>query len=148
MTFNILEGKYHSFDSYYKNVAHRGNTLIIPYINLGIYEHKLNPSSTPIYLNKAYVILRDVTYLKVYGMAPIVDYPSSQSEQELFFGGMNLDNSSHFVDMEIRFGHGELKLTEDWKLSKSLWIPIATPNFLANMNADDVNLFFLSADRI
>jgi hypothetical protein len=132
----------HSFDAYYKNAVITGDVLIIPYINLGVSEHPLNPSKELQYIDKAFIVFKEVCYLKAFREQLIEEIDCINAET-YYFGGSNLDKESNLIDMEIKAKEAFLLLIEkDYNLSTSMWIPVNTPNFPSNMQNEEVEEFF------
>ena len=140
--FFIDSGEYHSFDAYYKGIVFKDRNLIIPYINLGIFKHPLNPGEKVSFINKCYIILEDIQYLKVYKLPPVVGNSEIPAKYEFFFGGLNLDQNSIYIDIDVKCNQGFLELLPDSRVANEMWIPHDTPNFKANMDIHEVNSFF------
>ena len=133
----------HSFDAYYKNVILLGNTLIIPYVNLALFN--VNRGSKPEYIDRCYVLLKEIKRLSLYSQENIISN-SNFGKYDLFLGGMNLDDKSVFVDMDVICNDGGVYLLEDSKISHELSIPIDTPNFSMNMDPKKVEELFMYKD--
>lgn len=141
--YSIDEGEFDSFDSYYKNVQLTDFDLVIPYINLAVSNHELNQSDSPLkYIDRCYVILCDISYLKIYNKnTPLINRNINLNQIELFFGGSNI-GSNDFIDMHVKCSYGYLRLLKDSTLSSNLWIPINTPNFKQNISEKLLDNFF------
>lgn len=132
----------HSADAYYRNVFFKDSVLIIPYINLGISNHKINETNNLMYINFAYMIFTNVCYLKVYEKNDLVVNNCSENFPSYYFGGYNFDNSV-FVDMEIKAQNAYIQLVENYKLSSNIFIPsIHHLKNLGNISEDSANDFY------
>src|SRR5437763_13260307 len=81
-----------SFEAYYKNVIFRNNCLVVPYINLGVSNHELSPGGKEMsFMNFAYLVFRDVSYLKVYLDKAYLVVDQQRKSCHLHFGGNYMD---------------------------------------------------------
>jgi len=134
----------HSFDAYYKKVVFKNNTLVIPYINLGVSNHVINPSSDILFIDFAYMIFKAVSYLTVYikGKRLIV-IDTSKKEKIYYFGGSYLDiDVGIFNDMEICCKKSYLQTLDISRISDVMWIPQNVPNYSINIDIKIVEDFY------
>jgi hypothetical protein len=135
----------HSFEAKYKNVIFRNNNIVIPYANLGVSNHPLHKGGKGMtFLDYAYMVFRDVTYLSVYITKERYVVIDLEKREEIFyFGGDYLDSHNFiFNDMEICCKKAYLQTLEITQLSHTMWVPFPTSNFSRNMNMDTTEDFF------
>jgi len=135
----------HSFDAYYRNVVLSNNNLVIPYINLGVSQHQVNPTSDLMFIDFALMIFEKVTYLDVFisGKRYKVIDQGKEPRSVYHFGGTYLDfNKGIFNDMEICSKKVYLQLLATSILSKDMWRPIDSSKAKSNMGHLDVEYFF------
>ena len=144
--YNIMDGKIHTSEAYFRSPTIIGDDLIIPYVNLGVRRHPLNSSNTMMYIDKCYIGLFGVSRFEVYKSDPIIFEKLRDDDSEIYLGGLNLDRKSPIVDMSFRFNHGTLFFPNKSKITESFWIPIDTPNYKANIKEAEVQTFFNPAN--
>lgn len=131
-----------TFEAFYKNIIYKNKILVIPYINVGVSRHPLNPTSEQLYLNKAYVVCIDANINKVNGVLTqkrIIDNPLDYITIHL--GGVDVDQNRH-IELEVSCKTVYLQILPDSLMRKAFWIPVDTPNFRSNMNPQEVKRFF------
>jgi hypothetical protein len=142
ISISISKGTIHSFDGFYKNVRFKNGTLIIPYINLAIVNHELNPGEKLKFINFSYLIFEQVSYLTVYLDKNYVIIDEGETDVKFHAGGTYLDYDTHvYNDNEICCANAILKTVEGSMLSSEMWIPFDTPNLPRNMSADSIGFF-------
>lgn len=135
----------HSFDAYYRGVILRNNNLVIPYINLGVSQHPVNPSKDLLFFDFSFMIFQGVNYLDAYINSKRYKILTVIKNADVFysFGGTYLDyDESVFNDMRISCDKAYLQILSTSRLSKTMWLPIPTPNFKMNMSESEMNYFF------
>ena len=134
----------HSFDAYYKNVILNNSNLIIPYINLGVSNHEINPSSNLLFIDFAYMVFERVSFLSVYINNRRLVVVDKQKTKNLYhFGGSYLDfDRGIFNDLEICAKQTYLQTLSLSKLSETMWIPLNVPNLSVNMDLEIVKEFY------
>jgi hypothetical protein len=143
-SFTSLNNELHSFDGYYKNVILNNNNLIIPYINLGISNHEINPSQDLYFLNFAYLIFEKVNFLTVYINKKRLFIINRHHSDEIHnCGGAYLDyEKAVFNDMEICSEKSYLQTLKMSEISNKMWLPVDTPKYKINMNQNEVEQFY------
>ena len=125
----------HSFDAYFGKIVQEEDSIIIPYVNLGVSEHSLNKGETLKYLNKAYMVFDGVaSFEEQYSLDETADLLT------LYFGGYDVNKGEH-REFKIVCSKAYLKLLEDSELSGDMWIPIEIQNYHSNMNKAEVKKF-------
>jgi hypothetical protein len=127
-----------SFDAYYSNVHIDQSSLFIPYINLGLSNHPLNPGDHLKSLDFAYMVFHGLSYVKVH--KAILLGNRNPTSQIYYFGGINLDSSADLVDFEIACEVAYLHALATSRLSDSIWVPVESP--MRNLDQAMVAAFF------
>jgi hypothetical protein len=79
----------HTSEGYYSNVFLREGLLIMPYINLGIAEHSLNPDVNCHFIDYSYVVCKGIKFFKT-GTGAITD--PAVDGYVWYFGGNPMDD--------------------------------------------------------
>jgi hypothetical protein len=141
-SFIITPNQIDTFDSFYGNVFSNNDTLVIPYINLGISEHYLNPSSSLMYINKSYLILQGIVFFKENHEIKI---NQSNSLDSFYLGGTNTIPSNSIFEFEIKSKSCIIQLIDTSSISESRWLPIQTKSSKPNMDIKDSYSFLNDA---
>jgi hypothetical protein len=128
-----------SFDSFYANVYFDKTTLVIPYINLGLGDHPLNPGKRLRFLDFAYVVFLGLHYLKV--RKGVLIGGRELAGPILYFGGFNMDLPPDLIDFEIGCETAYLQPRRNSRLSDTFWVPVESP--ARNLDEEEVSEFFL-----
>ncbi|MBY0537128.1 MAG: hypothetical protein K2P88_14855 [Chitinophagaceae bacterium] len=116
-------GDIDSFESSYKNVILKNNSLIVPYVNLGLVHHDLNKSAKIRYLNFAYVVMEKIFFLDVFIEGKRYEVLNFSKPQTLYhLGGDYLDYGDKiYNDMSVSSEKSYIIPIEITKTSDSLW---------------------------
>ncbi|KAA5533744.1 hypothetical protein F0919_14525 [Taibaiella lutea] len=132
----------HTFESYFGKTILSNKCLIMPYVNLGISDHELNPSSKMKYIDYCYVIALDFLFLKKNSDILLnnlnQEYDSTKS---IYLGGNDLIGDQGIFDIEFQSKKSFTQVVEGYQLSSEQWLPVQTPNFKANMNPERIESF-------
>lgn len=126
----------HTFDSYFTVKFFDSTTIVFAYVNVGISEHLLNPQREMLYIDRCYIVIQETTYLKVNNNVIIGRY--NNNIPTVYLGGTDLKSSKFNGEIEIQSKTGFMYIFNDTKMSRyfASWIPIDTPNFKKNIDAD------------
>lgn len=128
------------FNSYFKSIVHKGNSTIIPVINVGVSEHPLNSSTEEKYINYSYAIFEGLSCF-LSGDSEL-DFGTVEEHKNLYhFGGAYIPSQYH-LECSIYADNAALVVDHNYQIRKEMWIPIDTPSLPRNMNPDAVHLFF------
>jgi hypothetical protein len=131
-----------TFEAFYKNVIHRNNILIFPYINIGVSNHPINPSKDQLYISKAYLIFMNACINKVNGIVEMgCDKFIGKIFKQIDISGIELEKDKH-IAQKIFYERAFLQTIPLSQMRKEFWIPARQPNFEANMDEMDVQEFF------
>lgn len=125
----------HTFDSMYKNVIFKNNSLVIPYLNLGVYGyHPLHQKKSDIsYINFSYIVFVGVSFLKVYLDKPYIIVDNGL-DGDYYFGGIYLDSTTHvFNDLKIGSKYAFLQTINISEVRSEMWdleISFGFPNLI------------------
>jgi hypothetical protein len=108
-----------SSESYYKNIVLLDTIMIVPFVNLGIYDSR---SGHVDYLSFTYVYMHGIKSLKLYEKGQVISREGIGSEH-VFLGGSNLD-ANDFIDMDVMCDSFAIYMPDDVATSSSMWIPI------------------------
>jgi hypothetical protein len=157
MIIDVKDGMFevNTSESYNKNVFICENNLIIPYINLEVFNIKFAHPQIKRYdkLDFSYLIFKDIEEISW-------NYVISDEEKQgqLIFN--NVPNNEHLTEyveatnifteyygynFEIKFKKQYLFFSEEIKVKNgglNFWFPIETPNFRKNMDDEKVQSFF------
>lgn len=144
-----IRDEVHSADAYHKNPVLRNNNLIVPYINLGIGEHELNRESNLKFIDFAYLLAIDISFLSVW-IPNEKDFNGrqlwlinrSQANGLHYWGGSSLDEDSIFLSMTISCRAAFIYLLPTSQMSKDYWTPIKGTRLSKNMDDSIVENFF------
>jgi hypothetical protein len=136
----IFEGvdEIDSFDSFYSNVYFDKATLVMPYINLGLGKHPLNPGERLKFLDFAYVVFLGLRYLKA--QKGVILGEKDHASSILCFGGFNMDSSPDLIDLEVGCEFAYLQPLRDSRLSDTFWVPVESAT--RNLDETTVTAFF------
>jgi len=137
---DLSETTIHSSDSYFKNVAIIDSLIIIPYINIGIYDENYKPIIK--YIDRCFVVLYDISYLNIYKKGILIDHKKKENDKAYSLGGINLDPKSDLSELDVVCNDAKLYLLFNSKISSDMWVPIETPNFSKNMTDESVDSLF------
>lgn len=133
-----------TFDSYFGQLFFHKESLVIPYINFGIADHTLNPSSNLKFIDRSYIVLSDIKFLLLNNGKALIDKDRKLSS--FYFGGHDLIGSQNVVDIEVKSAVAFLQLLPDSIVSEHKWRPIDTPNSKASMKEEIVTRFIRGYD--
>ncbi|MGE8525287.1 hypothetical protein [Chryseobacterium rhizosphaerae] len=158
MIIDIKEGVFevNTSEAYNKEIFFHDNNMIIPYINLEIFDSKL----TQIKMEKCDKL--DFSYLIIKGVKNVswnYEYKREIKDGELvldnfsnindylldYVTGANLFTGHSGCEFKIRFKEQYLFFFHEVGVKNgplNFWIPIDTPNFRKNMDEKDVQFFF------
>lgn len=143
-------------DSYNKEIYIIDNNLIIPYINLQIFNIKFAHPKIKRYdkLDFSFLIFKNVKEIiwnyqidnqgKV-GQLIFDDLSNENDYLTEYIDATNLFIDDGGCDFEIRFKEQYLYFSDDVSIIKEglgFWFPIETPNFRKNMDNEKVQSFF------
>ncbi|MBT1705809.1 hypothetical protein [Chryseosolibacter indicus] len=131
-----------TFEGYYKSYLLNKEAMVIPYVNIGISNHPLNPSNQLKHLNFGYIIYFDIALVK-YNNTIIFDNTELKYGSYTFYysGGINLDLHAG-TEFQILAKKARLQTTDKMQLSDSFWVPYDTTAQKSNMSNSDVDHFF------
>ncbi len=128
----------HTFDSYFKVQKKSRKEFVIAYINIGVSEHPVNPLKEIKFIDKAYIVAKDINFLRI-GNNIEMDFINKSSEI-YYLGGFDMDIKEH-VEMQISASDIYLELIKTSQVRDRMWVPIKTPNYKRNMDEVDVDIF-------
>jgi hypothetical protein len=131
-----------TFESYYRGYILKEGNFLMPYINVGVSEHPLNPSRDLLHIDYSYVVCLDVALIK-YNDELVFDNTSLKFGEYRFvyLGGINL-NVNAGTEFQILCKKPFLQIMDYSQLSKEFWAPNQRPNRNSNMNSQEVDSFF------
>jgi|GEM_PF-3562109 len=131
-----------TFEAFYKNFFYKNSVLVIPYINIGVSCHPINPSKKALYIDKSYLVFINACINKING---VLDKKCDQFVGSNFnsidISGIDCTENRH-IALQIFYERAFLQLLPESRLSREFWIPQKTPNFEVNMDEKDVEFFF------
>lgn len=158
MIIDVKDGVFevNTSDSYNKDIYVSENNLIIPYVNLQVFDIKFVHPQIKRYdkLDFSYLIFKDVKEIiwnyefnnEVKCGQLIFDDLSNENDYLTeYINATNLFIDDYGCDFEIRFKEQYLYFSDDVNIIKEglgFWIPIETPNFRKNMDEEKVQSFF------
>lgn len=124
-----------TFDSYFGKIIFYNERMLIPYINLGISEHVLNPQSKMKYIDYCYTVFIDIDYLKINNNL-IKDnlLDKYDPKNSIYLGGEDLIGDQNIFDIEVQAKDAFLQLNYNSEINEKHWVPIKTSNFKKNMD--------------
>lgn len=158
MIIDIKEGIFevNTSESYNKEIYLIGENLIIPYINLEIFEAKFNHPIIKKYdkLDFSYLIFKDVKEVfwnyefnneAQCGQLILGDTSTKNDYLTEYIDATNVLREYYGYDFEIKFKEQYLYFSENVSIKNgplSFWMPIETPNFRKNLSEKEVQSFF------
>jgi hypothetical protein len=158
MLIDVKDGIFevNTSDSYNKEIYIIDNNLIIPYINLQIFEIKFDNPKIKRYdkLDFSYLIFKNVKEIVwnykfnnevKYGQLIFDDTSAKNDYLTEYINATNLFIDDYGYDFEIRFKEQYLYFSVDVNIIKQglgFWFPIENPNFGKNMDDEKVQSFF------
>jgi hypothetical protein len=131
-----------TFEAYFKNSINKKGVLIIPYINVGVSCHPLNPAKELLYIDKSYIVCINFCINKINGELIDDCIGWEQSGHKIIgLSGIDLSKNKH-TEQKILCEKAFLQILPESKIRKDFWVPLKTPNFLSNMDANEVEMFF------
>lgn len=132
-----------SVEAYYGEFLYKNGDLYIPFVNLGVSEHPLNPRKEMQFIDRAYMVFRQVFRVTDTGMGRrVYDVPFTAEWVYVgHFAGSDCINGGG-AEFEIISKRACLWVFEDSQLSSTLWIPVYTANFRRNMARSLTKAFF------
>lgn len=131
-----------TFESYYRNIIYRDNLLILPYINIGLSFHPLNPSKEHLNINKAYIVFIDACVNKINGgLTEYCNKYSFENYKAIKISGTDIEKDRH-TELEVFYQRAFLQLLPSSQIRKERWVSIRTPNYKPNMEEKEVASFF------
>lgn len=118
--------EYDTFDAYYSTPISLPNEIVIPYINVGLSaEHPFNPLNEFVYVNFCYLKIVEPKYISVFKKGILVNKIEEYKEENSIWigGGFLGDNIVWDGGIEIQAKDVVLIMKNDFRYSKSLWIP-------------------------
>lgn len=135
----------HSEDAYHKNPVLRNNNLIVPYINLGIGEHELNRGRDLKFIDFAYLVAIDISFLSVwvpdengFNGRQLWLINGSQENGLHYWGGTHLNDDSIFLSMTVSCQAAFICLLPSSQMSGDFWTP--QKGTLLPQNMDDLTV--------
>jgi len=156
MIHKLEEGVFevNTSESYNKEIYLFGNNIIIPYINLEIFENKTPFNKVNQYdrLDFSYLIFKNVEEISwSYGnsLEKLNFNHTSTGNQECIIDyvlGANMLNKHDGFEFKIKYEEQYLYYSEFSVSAKTgalnFWMPINTPNFMKNISEEKVLEFF------
>lgn len=127
-------------DSYFGKIFIQDSKMLIPYINLGISNHELNPEKKLKYIDFSYLVLDKINYLKINNTKELINDRCIDGES-LYFGGSSLYDGNEIIEFEVQARHVFLQIAEEARISENLWIPRITPVYEPNLDLHMVRDF-------
>lgn len=133
-------------DSYSQDVFSCGANLLIPYINLELFED-IEGMSKQSKIDFSYVVLKGVreaqwnyTHERQTVVGRVVNPEVEPDHTDYFIiGGTQRDTGG---ELKVRFKEMFLMMPPEAKVADKYWIPFKTPNFRRNLSKERVRLFF------
>lgn len=133
-------------DSFIGQILLKRDSIIIPYINLGIVQHALNYSSKLKFINFSYIYGFGLKLLKANNQIISNGLEGTyQEKNSIFLGGSSLvDSQKQIHELELQASEVFLFLPHTYKIRSNFWIPVNTPNFKRNMDEREVDDFIFN----
>lgn len=128
----------HSFDSYYVEIFHKKNSIVIPFINLGIRKHPLNVSTEMQFIDFAFMVFQNIYYFETTYEGVVINKDRKDLQ---YFGGASLEEKSAVIDIIVGAEVIFLQLMRTSRLSKEMWIPVDGTQKEINMDINIVKEF-------
>ena len=130
LVYDTSMDEIHSFESFFGRIFNENNDIKIPFVNLGISDHPVNPSNELKYIDKSYLVFKDVASISEnYDVSAVED----TSFVTYYFGGLDMEGIHR--EFQVKCKNAYLELTNDYRLSSTMWQP-------SRMNTKDLNDFF------
>jgi len=144
----IFEDKFDeidTFEAFFKVFFLKGDRLLIPYINVGVSNHPLNPSEELLHLDFCYVICLDIALIKC-NSEIILDNTLGKvgTYDFVYLGGTNLNENVN-VEYQVLCRKAFIQILENTKMLASFWIP-PRQNVISNMSSFQIESFFSLED--
>lgn len=114
-----------SSESTFNSIVWAKNNLVIPYVNLGVAQHPLNETNKLKFINFAYIVCLNVSYLAGWSelkREDVMILGGIRQEPIYYFGGTNLeDEDSIFNDFKICCENIYLQTINNSELSINKW---------------------------
>ena len=161
MIYKLNKNDINTSESYNKNIFFYKNDVIIPYINLEIFDNSFNYSKVKKYdkLDFAYIIFRDVVEIRwnselrneINSMSKkFCNFYKEENYLVDYLEVINVFNKeTDPYDFEIKYKEKYIYISENVNIKKgasNFWIPIETPNFHPNLSVNEVLNFFSKAN--
>ncbi|WP_129020200.1 hypothetical protein [Edaphocola flava] len=131
-----------TFESFFGQIEKNKSNLIIPYLNLGISNHELNPSKKIQYIDYAYIIAQELLFFKIDQIVVVNKLNDKYNYKEsVFLGGESLIENQKVYDIELQAKHIFLQINENYQIREEPWLPVDTPKYPKNMDFDKVDQF-------
>lgn len=131
-----------TFQSYFGKIIFKEDGILVPYINLGISNHRINPTQILMYVDFCYFVSEKISYLKINNRIIKNDLKINyDSTKSIYLGGNDLLENQNIYDIEVQSQNSFLQLLETSLVSYDQWAPVVTPNFETNMSFEKVNDF-------
>lgn len=157
MIYKLNKNDINTSEAYNKTIFIYKNNIIIPYINLEVFEKSFIHMEVKKYdrLDFSYIIFKNVVEI-CWDFESNIEMKSTcrklsdfyESDHYLvdYIEAVNIfDNHDDPSEFEIRYKEKYIYLSENVKIKRgalNLWIPVETPNFNANMKEKEVTRFF------
>lgn len=128
-------------ESDFGSIIKSNNFLVVPYINLGVYQHELNRSTQMKRINYCYVVAIELLFLKINSDIIIDKKGEYEDIESIYLGGNDLIGNQNVFDIEFKAKTSFLQLVESSQIRDEYWIPVSTPNFPPNMEYKLVDEF-------
>ncbi|MFT3995168.1 MAG: hypothetical protein QM660_12725 [Dysgonomonas sp.] len=132
-------------EAFFGTILFNNNSIVIPYINLGISNHILNLANHLKYVDYSYFVGTDIYYLKINQSIIINDLLNIDIDisESTYLGGMSIGETDSLYDIEIKAKIIFLQVKDNYRLTEitNMWIPVDCPNIKANMDPNKVNDF-------
>lgn len=157
MIYKLNKNDINTSEAYNKTIFIYKNNIIIPYINLEIFEESFIHAEVKKYdrLDFSYIIFKDVVEI-FWNFESNIEMKSTyrkfsdfyESDHYLvdYIEAINIfDKHDDPYEFKIRYKEKYIYLPENVRIKRgalNLWIPVETPNFRANMKEREVTYFF------
>lgn len=153
MFIDLIEDTFEidTFDAYNNTIYFVKSSIILPYVNIEIFNSNRDDLKKGDRLNHSYLIYRDVSNIEVNCTGEkhikfdkrFFSNFSNKIRLEEFVSGKNIFNKGSGCEFKIKFNKGYLYIPDDFKIKNNgSWIPENTPNFKLNMEKQKVASFF------
>lgn len=159
MIIAVIEDEFevNTSESYNKDIYLYDKNVIIPYINLQIFNINFNNKFRKYdRLDFSYLIFKDVKEIfwnynqnnqAKYGKLSLDNFSDKENDYFLdYVSGTNMFNPHGGCEFKIKFKNQYLYFSENCVDIKNgplnFWVPINTPNFLQNISSEKVTNFF------